>query len=249
MNNIEMLSIDLSNYCTKQCSFCYNHSHRQGNVEWQTEEVIAFAKDCIVHGVKSISLGGGEPFEYQGIFDVIKALQPLVYLSVTSNGLPLTKSEIWEQLTSCRPDKIHVTIHFPDNSAEVTRVTALTKRLQHETNIKPGVNLLVSASTIGHCKDAFRQLREFLSPEQIILVPQRFADTPTPSQLSSVSNGEPFQSPSCLLLCSRPQSFASVSWDKRVNSCSFAGGKEKLSSLDFRGLTEALSKVKFSSCL
>ncbi|MDD4848882.1 MAG: radical SAM protein [Bacteroidales bacterium] len=244
-----MLSIDLSNYCSKQCSFCYNHSHHEGNVDWQTGEIIAFAKDCIVHGVRAISLGGGEPFEYPGIFEVIKALQPLAYLSITTNGLPLEHAEVWQQLEACRPDKIHVTIHFPDNATEVARVISLIKRLQSKTDIKPGVNLLVSANTIEYCKNVFSQLRNILSPEQIILVPQRFANTPTPAQLSSVSGGEPFQSPSCLLQCTRPQNFASVSWDKRVNSCSFAGGKEKLTSLDYNGLSAALDRVKFGSCL
>jgi MoaA/NifB/PqqE/SkfB family radical SAM enzyme len=51
--------------------------------------VINFASDCIKNGVKAVSLGGGEPFEYDGVFEVIEALYPLCYLSVTSNGLPL----------------------------------------------------------------------------------------------------------------------------------------------------------------
>ena len=67
---IELLSIDLSNYCSKQCTFCYNHSTKVGNTMWQPSEVIAFASDCVAHGVKAVSLGGGEPFEYDGVFDV-----------------------------------------------------------------------------------------------------------------------------------------------------------------------------------
>ena len=62
----EIISIDLSNYCTKQCSFCYNHSRKDGNTLWQVDEVISFASDCISHGIKALSLGGGEPFEYDG---------------------------------------------------------------------------------------------------------------------------------------------------------------------------------------
>ena len=95
---IELLSIDLSNYCSKQCSFCYNHSTLKGNTLWQPSEVIAFASDCIKHGIKAVSLGGGEPFEYEGTFDVIKALYPQCYLSVTTNGLPLENSVVWHKL-------------------------------------------------------------------------------------------------------------------------------------------------------
>ena len=73
---VERLSIDLSNYCSKQCSFCYNHSTKEGNTLWKPSEVIAFASDCVKNGVKAVSLGGGEPFEYDGVFEVIDALYP-----------------------------------------------------------------------------------------------------------------------------------------------------------------------------
>ena len=121
---IELLSIDLSNYCSKQCSFCYNHSTRQGNTLWKPDEVVAFASDCVEHGVKAVSLGGGEPFEYDGVFTVIGALYPKCYLSITSNGLPLEEANVWQQLEHCKPDKIHITIHHPDDSQEVDRVEA-----------------------------------------------------------------------------------------------------------------------------
>lgn len=245
---IELLSIDLSNYCSKQCSFCYNHSRREGNTMWKPSEVIDFASDCIKHGVKAVSLGGGEPFEYDGIFEVIDALYPQCYLSVTSNGLPLEDTLIWEQLSRHKPDKIHLTIHQPDNEAEVERVE---KRLIEidSVGIKPGLNLLVGADKIDYAKDVYSRMSRILKSDQIILVPQRFSNTPTPKQLASVAGDQPFQSPSCLLKCHRPANFCSVSWDKKVNSCSFAGGKARLSSLDYNGLEEALRQVIWKSCL
>ena len=245
---IELLSIDLSNYCSKQCPFCYNHSTREGNTLWQPQEVIAFATDCIRNGVKAVSLGGGEPFEYEGVFNVIDALYPLCYLSVTTNGLPLEKEEIWGQLLTHKPDKIHVTIHQPGNPDEVERVMNLVQRIAG-TGIKPGVNLLVGADKIDKVATVYQQLSHILTPEQIILVPQRFSNTPTPKQLASVSGGMPFQSPSCLLQCNPPQNFCSVSWDKKVAPCSFAPCKEPMPSLDFAGLTIALANVRWRSCL
>lgn len=74
---------------------------------------------------------------------------------------------------------------------------------------------------------------KYIFPEQIILVPQRFSQTPTPKQLSEITAGQPFKSPSCLLECKVPGNFVSVSWDKRVNFCSFAQGKEPLRSMDY----------------
>lgn len=244
---IELLSIDLSNYCSKQCSFCYNHSRKDGNTLWMPEEVISFASDCIVNGIKAVSLGGGEPFEYEGVFDVIAALFPKCYLSVTTNGLPLMDENVWKNLLQHSPDKIHITIHNPDNNNEVKRVEEQICKLQ-DTRIKPGVNLLVSADKIEYAHEVYQHLLSIIKAEQIIVIPQRFSNTPTPKQLAFVANNKPFQSPSCLLGCKRPEAFASVSWDKKVNSCSYAHGKQELKSLDYKGLKEALLRVKWRKC-
>lgn len=246
--NIELLSIDLSNYCSKQCAFCYNHSTKEGNTMWKPEEVIRFTSDCVAHGVRAVSLGGGEPFEYDGIFDVIDALYPKCYLSVTSNGLPLEEYEVWKRLLEHSPDKIHLTIHQPANKEELQRVIQMVLKLG-KTKIKPGVNLLVGQDKIVQAKEVYRQLMKYLSADQVILVPQRFGNTPTPKEIGIVTDGKPFQCPSCLLACKKPENFCSVSWDKKVNFCSFAKGKEQLSSLDYEGLVSALSKVKFASCV
>lgn len=64
--------------------------------------------------------------------------------------------------------------------------------------------------------------------EQVILIPQRFSNTPTAKELALVAGNRPFQSPSCLLQCKKPTDFVSVSWDKKVNSCSYAKGKQPL---------------------
>lgn len=246
--DIELLSIDLSNYCSKQCSFCYNHSRKDGNVLWKPKEVIDFALDCIDHGVKAISLGGGEPFEYDGIADVIDAIQPKAYLSITTNGLPLGDSFSWKTLGDHKPDKIHISLHNPGSRHELESVVREVIYLPH-LGIKPGCNLLVGSRTIEESKFAYERLLEVLSPEQIILVPLRWYGVPTAEELSYVAGGKPFQSPSCILGCSRPQNFASVSWDKKVNSCSYAPDKQPLETLDYNGLMSALNKVIFKPCM
>lgn len=247
MRKIELLSIDLSNYCSKECPFCYNHSHRAGNIMWTPDEVISFATDCIDNGIKAVSLGGGEPFEYDGIFRVIDALQPLAYLSVTTNGLPLLEPQTWVALLHHRPDKVHITIHNPDDNVEVNRVLRQLSLLS-DTEITPGVNLLVDSTKLDFCRIAYRKLREVLEPRQIILVPMRFGNTPTPKELALVTDGENFQAPSCIIKCRRPENFCSVSWDKKVNSCSYAGGKQPLASLTYQGLMDSLAKIDFTSC-
>ncbi len=218
-----------------------------GQTLWKPDEVISFAKSCVENGIEAVSLGGGEPFEYQGVFEIIAALQPLVYLSVTTNGLKLQDEKFFEKVTATPPDKIHITIHFPDNEKEVSRVIKTLEKLS-KTDITPGVNLLVNSNKTDVCKQVYENLLTFLTPKQIILIPQRFSDTPTPKQLATIAGGKPFQSPSCLLKCAPPQDFCSVSWDKKVNFCSYAAGKQPLQTHDYQGLMSALERVKFGSC-
>ncbi len=244
---IEIISIDLSNYCSKQCPFCYNHSNKEGNTIWQPKEVIDFAIDCIENGVKAISLGGGEPFEYDGVFEIIKALYPKCYLSITTNGLPLEKAETWDKLLKHQPDKIHITIHQPQDENEIKRVENLIVKLS-KTNIKPGVNLLIGADKLNEAKQVYARISRVLNPSQIILVPQRYSNQPTPKDLSFVTNEKPFQAPSCILECKPPKDFVSISWDKKVNFCSYALEKQELKALNYQGLIASLNAVNWTPC-
>ena len=150
-------------------------------------------------------------------------------------------------LTVHKPDKIHITIHQPENEAEVNRVERQVQRIA-SIGIKPGLNLLVGADKVDAARTVYKKINKLLDSDQIILVPQQFSNTPTPKQLASVAGGKPFQSPSCLLKCQRPTNFCSVSWDMKVNSCSFAPNKEPLQSLNYSGLIEALERVRWKSC-
>lgn len=246
---IEQISIDLTNKCGKGCSFCYNKSnHSQGHL-WEKDELTRFIDDCIKHGTKAISFGGGEPLEYPYIFELIAHVANKAFVSMTTNGLLLEKDDNFEKLKKSRLDKIHISVHHPENPIEVRRVLEQIKRIRGATQIIPGINLLVRSNNIDACKEIYREFLGYLLPKEIILVPMRFKETPEAKQLLEVTGGAPFQSPTCLLSCRKPTNFCSVSWDKRVNWCSFAEGKQKLDLLTYSGLLEALSKVQFQSCV
>lgn len=66
-----------------------------------------------------------------------------LFVSVTSNGLPLENESVFSKLIQNKPDKIHITIHHPKNAAEVDRVIKIVVKIA-EAGIKSGVNLLVS---------------------------------------------------------------------------------------------------------
>lgn len=245
---LDRISIDLSNYCSKQCDFCYNHSTKDGNILWTVEELIPFILDLHKHGIDAVSFGGGEPFEYVGIFELISSLMSEMYVSVTSNGLPLEKEEVFSKLFQNKPDKVHLTIHHPENKAEVERVINMVKRIAAE-GIKSGVNLLVSDFNLTEAKTVYSELlANGITSDRIILIPRRFTCEPSPKQLSEIACGKPFQSPACLTGCKQPTDFCSVSWDKKVNWCSYATGKQPIKEFTYNGLMDALNKVQFGCC-
>ena len=167
---LDRISIDLSNYCTKQCDFCYNHSTKEGNVLWTVEELIPFILDLHEHGIEAVSFGGGEPFEFDGIFKLISSLMSEMYVSVTSNGLPLEKESVFAELLENKPDKIHITIHHPENKEEVERVIRLVKKIS-EVGIKSGVNLLVSDFNAVEAKSVYAELlSNGITSDRIILI-------------------------------------------------------------------------------
>lgn len=72
--SIERVSINLSNYCIKECPFCYNKSSKAGATFWRANEVVDLIKDCVANGTKAVSFGGGELLEYPELFEILKSL-------------------------------------------------------------------------------------------------------------------------------------------------------------------------------
>lgn len=248
MQQIRQVALDLTNSCSKNCWFCYNHSHTGGNTRWTVPEVISFALDCHANGVEAFSLGGGEPLEYDGLFEIIDGIKDELYTTVTSNGLRLEDENFFQEFTKHLPDKIHLSIHCPDDGEEVSRVIRMVKRLDGFP-VKSGVNLLVSTKTLEEAKTVLTKLEKCgIGRERVIVLPMKYQLSPTPEQIKEITESRPFQSPSCLLGCKRPEHYCSVTWDKKVCPCSYSPSKVRLEEVSFRGLVEALSNVRFESC-
>lgn len=248
MQQIKQVAIDLTNSCSKNCWFCYNHSHDDGDTLWTVPEVIGFALDCHANGVEAFSLGGGEPLEYDGLFEIIDGIKDELYTTVTSNGLRLEDENYFQKFTKHLPDKIHLSIHCPDDEEEVSRVVRMVKRLE-DYSVKSGVNLLVSTKTLEAAKTALAKLeKNGIGRNRVIILPMKYQLSPTLEQIKEITEGRPFQSPSCLLGCKRPEHYCSVTWDKKVCPCSYSPSKVGLEELSFKGLLGALSKVRFESC-
>jgi hypothetical protein len=244
---LELLSIEVTNRCAKACAFCYNHSGPEGATEWTVPELVGFVRDCAAHGIKAVSFGGGEPLQFAGLFELLAQLEGVLFRSLTSNGL-LLHGETLESLIAARPDKVHLSIHFPERDGEVTRAIRQVRELD-ERGIHSGVNFLVARPQLEAAKAAAARVRAAgIDNGRIVYLPMRGKDTPTPREVADVAGGKPFQSMSCLTACAKSPRFVSVGWDRTVAWCSYTRTRRRLRDLTFAALAEALDGLGLEFC-
>lgn len=246
MAEIERLSIELSRRCEKACPFCYSHSGPTATGGWAIDAVVRLVTDCAGRGLRAVSFGGGEPLEFEGLFDLLTALDGLLFRSITTSGLRLASA--WGPLLSARPDKVHVSLHAPDREAEVRRVIEQVVALD-AAGVRSGVNLLVRRSGLPAATAAARALAAAgIGPERVVYLPMRGGDTPSPAELAAVAGGARFQSMTCLMGCGPSARFASLDAEGRAAWCSYTETRRALPSLDHAGLSAALDGLGLRPC-
>jgi MoaA/NifB/PqqE/SkfB family radical SAM enzyme len=245
--SLERISIEVTNRCAKACWFCYNHSQPDGQGRWTADELVAFVADCASHGVKAASFGGGEPLQFEPIFEVLHRTRGILFRSMTTNGLRLD-GEMLDRLVAASPEKVHVSIHFPERAAEVRRVIRQVRELDGR-GVRSGINLLVARSNLEAARRAADSVRAAgIGNERIVYLPMRGRDTPTPEQLAEVAGRRPFQSMTCLMACGPSPRFCSIGWDKTVAWCSYTETRRTLPELSYRGLVASLAGLGLAFC-
>lgn len=244
---LERISIEVTNQCAKACWFCYNHSHPAGTSGWTGDELVAFVEDCAAHGVQAVSFGGGEPLQYPEIFSVLERLRGRLFRSMTTNGL-LLRGDVLDRLVTAAPDKVHLSIHFPEREHEVRRVIRQAGELQ-ERGIRSGINFLVQRSGLEAAIRAAATVREAgIGNDRIVYLPMRGQDTPTPRELAQVAGDEQFQSMTCLLRCGPSPRFCSIAWDRSVAWCSYTVTRRPLPELTYAALAGCLPGLGLEFC-
>jgi MoaA/NifB/PqqE/SkfB family radical SAM enzyme len=244
---LERISIEVTNSCSKACWFCYNASRPEGETRWSAEEIVAFVTDCAAHGIKAVSFGGGEPLQYPGLFEVLERLRGVLFRSITTSGLGLTGAML-DRLVVSAPEKVHVSIHFPERRAEVERVIRQVAGLA-DRGLRSGVNLLVARSNLKMAARAVSALHAArIGNDRIVYLPMRGRDTPTPDELAAVAGRARFQSMTCLMACARSPRFAAIDWKKTVAWCSYTEARRPLAEPTFRALEAALDGLGLVFC-
>jgi hypothetical protein len=189
----------------------------------------------------------GEPLQYDDLFLVLERLRGTLFRSLTSNGLLLHREHL-ERLIAAAPDKVHLSIHFPEREGEVQRVIRQVHKLA-QCGIRSGINLLVARSNLPAAHRAAEMVRQSgIDNKRIVYLPMRGRDTPTPAEVAAVAGGQPFQSMTCLVQCGRSPRFCSIGWDKTVAWCSYTRTRRLLPALTYEGLNAALDGLELEFC-
>lgn len=171
----------------------------------------------------------------------------MIYRSLTTNGL-LLDAVMLDRLVEAAPNKVHVSLHFPESLREVQRVVDNVEALR-ACGIQSGVNLVVRKSRLKEAQRAVDQLRNAgIDNDRIIYLPMRGQDTPSPNEIHVVAGRKSFQSMSCLTDCGNNPRFAAVDWNKNVAWCSYTKTRVELLDLSYEGLCKALNGLGVEFC-
>lgn len=244
---IERLSIELTERCGKGCGFCYNGSNRDGGTSWELDALCAFVLDCAAHGTRAFSFGGGEPLEApELLWPVLDALRGRAFRSLTTNGL-LLDAAVVARLAGTVVDKVHVSIHNPQDPDEVARVVAQVGALA-AAGVRSGVNLLVRGSRLAAAAAAVRTLAAAgIANDRIVYLPMRGTDVPSPAEVGQVAAGR-FQSTTCLAACGASPRFAAISAARTVAWCSYTVARRPLVAPSHAALVAALVGLGLVDC-
>jgi len=244
---LERISIELSQRCSKGCPFCYAGGSVDGETHFSASDVLALVRDAAAHGVRAVSFGGGEPLEAPALWPVLEGLENTLFRSLTTNGLPLSDKNVFDRLVASRPNKVQVSIHFPEDREEVSRVIEQVSELERR-GVPSGINLLVRRSGVEAARAATKRIHGAgIDNRRMVFLPMRGRDTPSPEQVGDVA-GAPFQSTSCLSVCGPKARFCSIRWDRSVAWCSYTESRRRLMSLSYVGIVEALAGLGVTPC-
>lgn len=137
----ELLDIAITNWCDKECSFCYRKSHSLGiHMEFSDyKTIIDVAKES---GVHQVALGGGNPNQHPEFVDFLEyTYKSEIVPNYTTNGRGLTDSVL--QASSLFCGAVAVSAYAPYDETE----DAIKKLLN--SKIKTNVHFLLDSRSIN----------------------------------------------------------------------------------------------------
>lgn len=95
----ELVDLKITDYCSFGCSFCYQDSSLLG--KHAPFENIEFIADELARArVFEVAIGGGDPLEYPGIVDVLRAFHSRGVIPNFTTKFPAKVRKLWPEISS-----------------------------------------------------------------------------------------------------------------------------------------------------
>jgi len=137
----ELLDISITNYCERNCHFCYRASSKTGTAMPSAayEFILKQAKNC---GVLQVALGGGNPNQHRDFEKILKVTRDKYNIvpSYTTNGDGLTDGILAASKKYC--GAVAISFYKPENSF----YSNLNKLI--DSGIKTNIHFVLSVNTL-----------------------------------------------------------------------------------------------------
>ncbi|MCX4239412.1 radical SAM protein [Paraliomyxa miuraensis] len=133
------VQLAITNRCNLACAFCYRD--RRANSAWTPESAFELLRDLAEAGVLEVAFGGGEPFAFPGMAELVCRLyeQTPLAVNLTTNGLLLT-TEILRQIAG-KIGQLRLSL-YEDNDWPATVARLVEQRTRF------GINYLVTPARL-----------------------------------------------------------------------------------------------------
>lgn len=160
----ELIDLSITNYCGRECDFCYRQSNRNGTHMQMSdlENIICQAKNV---GVLQIALGGGNPNQQPRFVEVLRLIRSSgIVPSYTTNGMGLTDDILKATAEYCGAMAISL---YPPYSVE--QYSALVDRIA-SFDIKLNMHVILKADTIELMTDWLLKAPPFFSKLNAVII-------------------------------------------------------------------------------
>lgn len=158
----ELLDVSITNYCERECSFCYRDSSTYGKHMSMNnfEMIMEYMTETNTY---QIALGGGNPNQHPNFIEILKMCREKygIVPSYTTNGDGLTDEILIASKNYC--GAVAISYYEPFNKF----IKALQSLLQY--NIKTNIHFLLTSETTKIAIDWLRNPPKFLTSINAII--------------------------------------------------------------------------------
>lgn len=158
----ELVDISITNWCDKECSFCYKESSRMGK-DLKLDEYISILQQLSRMKVLQVALGGGNPNQHPDFVEVLRLTRDEYNIipSYTTNGRGLTETVLSASSKYCGAVAVSAYEPYEETYSAVRSLLGY--------GIKTNIHFVLTSETISTATDWLQELPKELDGVNAII--------------------------------------------------------------------------------